>query len=1192
MTEQPQNGNGDSTQDKKATVPVVNLLDDKPEDKDLTGGGHQRVADAIARLIEREKGGKAIALEGSWGSGKSSVVRMLEKACGDDTVVYTFDAWKHEADPLRIAFLRGLFERLKKRRSKPEHEPWIKPGHHRAWKRALDRFERGSGVTRNVHAALLRKKDLAAIWALLTAPIILAAGVAAFASSMPDVARYITAGLAALLALTIASIPLWSIGKAPGGFPSTEYDDDPSDESEPSVAQIMLTRQPAHVVTRFSGPPPVTSLSFERLFKLLVRRALQADKDRQLVIVVDNLDRLSPEDALNVWTTMRVFLEMDQQASPWLDRFWLVVPYDRTALASLWNGSPRAQDHSAEHPQTDAPEGDDLTRPKIHHSRPSSFLDKTFAIRFDVPPLLLASWEEALGGYLQEAFGKDLPANTIKSIARLSRRFASEQHHPPTPRHLKLFVNDIGALVRQHGSAFPLETLAAYAILRRAPLNPEGIREDLRSDRKDINRYLGAGWLDEDRSVHLACLVFNTHDVELARELLLVEPIGQAIGEGDRETLELLLANPAAESVLEDSTDKVLGAIGRDSTFAIESGFEVLEDMRERLDSERWDLLSQVAEVLYPESVTMNEVHKIPDLCRRVALLAPNPTTLARLTRDLANIPSRYVDYIPPQTTASAWASLWHHGGDTVQTDSSMKVITIPSGADYAINFLSTLFSLNEAGPQLWSRLTSGNLDALTKILLPEDVHEGWSEEQWHALIVVAHCREDAIDWEAAAERLADYIEHGEDEGSVAKSDVLLFLRGSLLNGERLGAMKRAHVASKSSPFTLQRKRLVDSGILRDRLDRAVESGALDCAAQFILEMGVHEPLVESARQDFYSRFEHKTIAQLLDKPEQFDSLLGRIASSDWRWLRTFLQLQVTEEGSANVAAAVLSRMPDDAIRVCMHQAWVVRHWSRLQNALHIAPTLVDPIIRAHQSGDSPKPKALSRQLAKAGVTARFAGLASRLASYGALDDGLRDQLHEQFYSMDKEAWFQDIMNTYTWHPVLCAMQVEDLPGLGEPFCEGLILVAQELRYSPSRGEHIDGQMGDKLAAAIAPAHRLTFRRSLHTLALRTDYRQRTPLYTVFGRAISEDMLENPDTHDVNVLLNPAIEGVWGGSPSWLESFLLDSRARDTVAASPIADRDRLFQLVHAMAKAEPHENRPYSTFLRNCEGLEGTAER
>ena len=95
------------------------LLSDAPAEDDAFEGGHDRVAGALAELIQEEDGGKAIALKGPFGSGKSTVVRLLEneleevdKEENEDTRIFTYDAWEHQGDPLRRSFIESLVEFL------------------------------------------------------------------------------------------------------------------------------------------------------------------------------------------------------------------------------------------------------------------------------------------------------------------------------------------------------------------------------------------------------------------------------------------------------------------------------------------------------------------------------------------------------------------------------------------------------------------------------------------------------------------------------------------------------------------------------------------------------------------------------------------------------------------------------------------------------------------------------------------------------------------------------------------------------------------------------------------------------------------------------------------------------------------------------------------------------------------------
>jgi len=93
------------------------LLDDLPSDDDAFGS-HGPIAYAVADMVRSEEGGKSIALDGPWGSGKSTVIRLLRNTLragnGSDAPLQTlvFDAWSHRDDPLRRTFLEWLLDEL------------------------------------------------------------------------------------------------------------------------------------------------------------------------------------------------------------------------------------------------------------------------------------------------------------------------------------------------------------------------------------------------------------------------------------------------------------------------------------------------------------------------------------------------------------------------------------------------------------------------------------------------------------------------------------------------------------------------------------------------------------------------------------------------------------------------------------------------------------------------------------------------------------------------------------------------------------------------------------------------------------------------------------------------------------------------------------------------------------------------
>jgi len=73
---------------------------------------HEKIADTLKRIIKKEPKGLTIGLEGGWGSGKSSIVKMLRDRINNDNDIkyFYFDAWAHEGDPLRRIFLESLID--------------------------------------------------------------------------------------------------------------------------------------------------------------------------------------------------------------------------------------------------------------------------------------------------------------------------------------------------------------------------------------------------------------------------------------------------------------------------------------------------------------------------------------------------------------------------------------------------------------------------------------------------------------------------------------------------------------------------------------------------------------------------------------------------------------------------------------------------------------------------------------------------------------------------------------------------------------------------------------------------------------------------------------------------------------------------------------------------------------------------
>ena len=96
------------------------FIQNKPSGIDkLDGGSQERLAKTIARHFRQNDSlnddnalPRIIGIEGIWGSGKSNVVKMLEKELSDNYYFFEYDAWGHQEDLQRRSILELLTSKL------------------------------------------------------------------------------------------------------------------------------------------------------------------------------------------------------------------------------------------------------------------------------------------------------------------------------------------------------------------------------------------------------------------------------------------------------------------------------------------------------------------------------------------------------------------------------------------------------------------------------------------------------------------------------------------------------------------------------------------------------------------------------------------------------------------------------------------------------------------------------------------------------------------------------------------------------------------------------------------------------------------------------------------------------------------------------------------------------------------------
>jgi len=494
------------------------LLEDSPADSDAFAsdgviGPHQRIAIAIGDLIDSsEPGGKVIGLEGGWGAGKSTVVNLIRSRVennGDCTVI-SFDAWAHEGDPLRRTYLETLIRHL-------QENQWVRKEH---WDNTLDRIShrRRTTSTRTVP----KPTTLGTLFALSVfgvpfgTTLVSAAfrdGIIITLEAMPSW-KFMIGSLLSLGPFIVLFLNMIRVGiRRARGIAAQE---------ERSEWSLLLSHAITQTKTETVESPDPTSIEFEDTFTSLMEEALQPHTERRLLLILDNLDRIDPSNAISIWSTLQTFLQdRYHQNDGWFKQLWVIVPYDPNGLRKLWDNRAEVGLATSAEDVNDARVASD------------SFLDKSFQIRFRVPPPVLSDWKS----YLYDLIETSLPDHDMADRHLLYRVFDQcriKKAMPPTPRELKLYVNQIGAIHRQWQHAFPIGHMAYYVLQCRNERPLIQLLQSAKLPTDEASRLLG-----DELQASLAGLAFNV-PVEKGQELLLADPIYERLAEGANEELVAL----------------------------------------------------------------------------------------------------------------------------------------------------------------------------------------------------------------------------------------------------------------------------------------------------------------------------------------------------------------------------------------------------------------------------------------------------------------------------------------------------------------------------------------------------------------------------------------------------------------------------------------------------------------------------
>lgn len=509
----------------------------------FVGKAHQKTAEQIAQKILGAKKSLMIGIEGSWGSGKSNLITMIEKELYEKekgkaakTIFFNYDVWGHQNDMLRRSILEELTSKV------IQSSQTLSPQKREEWKQQLKDL-------------MSQKRETST-------------------KTIPKVSK----GILTLTAVTITTPVFSEIGEATGFH----------------WANIIITALPLliglkYTYTQYSHSKPKTWGEFISEFTALYQervkenvthevifseepsssqfREWMKDLDQSLqthlILVFDNMDRLPASKVQEFWAAIHSFFSEEKY-----EHIRVIIPFDRKHIISAFRGEDR---------------GEDIDDKRCYGN---DFIDKTFDVVYRVAPPTLSNWKDYLSDQWKEAFGGDLsPEHSITQIYDLLTE-------SKTPREIIAFINDCVTTSETCSASIPNEYIALF-VIGKHKINESPQKELLELSFLEPLAYK---YRNEKTQKYLSALYYQLPPEE-ALEIVYTDQLRRELEKGETTLLKSLVGQPILPDLLENAIAAVTNIENTALAFTqVEAEAKEKEEQDKSIPINFWEQLLMKAE--------------------------------------------------------------------------------------------------------------------------------------------------------------------------------------------------------------------------------------------------------------------------------------------------------------------------------------------------------------------------------------------------------------------------------------------------------------------------------------------------------------------------------------------------------------------------------------------------------------------
>ncbi|RUO35712.1 P-loop NTPase fold protein [Aliidiomarina sanyensis] len=499
--------------------------DESPSAEDrFLGGGHQRAASAVCDTLTEDNGINIVGIEGPLGSGKSTVIELIRQKLEGNPQHKTFEiidfnVEKYQHGATKKALIETIYDNINRH---------FKPG---CTERALKAKQIALG---NKLDYSIDVNSHFSAWTIAFAIAVLFA-VGAARDGLTGLGYFLEFvvlreshepsfkhGLAVFFFLSPFVILFLSYLKV-------------ERLNIPSISNLFKRTGSDRVSETFDITREVGPYELEEALKEF-QHSLK--EDVKIILVIDNIDRVTDDKLREVWSDIDVFKSIANT------QIQVLIPYSAVHVEAILNKEAK-QEHAA------------IGR---------EFISKRIPITFRVSPLVTADWRKELERMAQESIPK-MPTIEVDMATKLIGIWTGDDDEI-TPRYLKRLVNLVVSSMLLEAEEIKSATAFYYYLavyLGGIPLDQvasdyaeaEVPRSSVVDDRiVQSMKVLKSGIPLQDITLDLASIHFQT-SYEIAESEFLIKPIESALRKNAPKALLSKQGILGYESILEDAIDQI-----------------------------------------------------------------------------------------------------------------------------------------------------------------------------------------------------------------------------------------------------------------------------------------------------------------------------------------------------------------------------------------------------------------------------------------------------------------------------------------------------------------------------------------------------------------------------------------------------------------------------------------------------------